>query len=95
MKKNINGVVYDTKDSRNLGGYRHGSGEYHIAEELYVTKSGRFFMYCRGGPMTPYNSYRQGKLYPGRRILMVTRVQAQEWAEHTLSPNQYIELFAS
>jgi hypothetical protein len=56
MKVTINGKTYSTYDAQCLG-YRHiGDFGHHdgFEEQLYAAEDGRHFLYCIGGPESPY-----------------------------------------
>ena len=58
MKKIINGKKYDTETATKIGEYSNGystSDFHYIDETLYRKKTGEFFLYGEGGPMTRYS----------------------------------------
>ena len=56
MKRTIKGVVCDTNVAKKLG-FKH-VGEFGapegFEEQLFLTKSGQYFLYGVGGPESPY-----------------------------------------
>ena len=57
MKKIINGKKYDTDTAQELASWDNGGGwrDFHHCEEtLYRKKTGEFFLFGEGGPMTKY-----------------------------------------
>lgn len=97
MKKIINNKVYDTDTAKELGSwsnmadYRNFS---QFSETLYCKKTGEFFLYGEGGPMTQYavaegqNSWRGGS-----RIMPMSFQEARAWAEKHLDGDEYEAIF--
>ena len=55
MKKIINGKLYDTETAKLIGRSYHGEGPRdfrHYSEELYRKRTGEYFLYGEGGPMS-------------------------------------------
>lgn len=99
MKKIINGKVYDTStaklcaDTSNGGSYRDFS---HWSEELYRKKTGEYFLYGEGGPMTKYaKSCGQNEWSGGEEIIPLSYEAAQKWAEKHLDGDKYEEIFGA
>lgn len=97
MKKIISGKVYDTDTAKELGSFRSpgGPGDFsHYEETLYRKKTGEFFLYGIGGPMSRYakadglNSWSGGD-----RIMPMSFAEAREWAETNLDAEDYEEIF--
>lgn len=96
MKKIINGKLYDTDKARYLGGdsYSNSRDFHHWTEELYVKRTGEYFLYGEGGPMTKYaESTGQNTWSGGEKIMPVSMEAAREWAEEHLSADRYAEIF--
>ena len=57
MKKIINGKRYDTETANLCGNTSYSyRGDFHFwREELYQKRTGEFFLYGEGGPMTKYS----------------------------------------
>ena len=96
MKKYINGRVYDTSTAKKCGeidrGYRSSYDWYH--EELYLKKTGEFFLWGEGHAASKYCTYCQGGgSDPGENIIPITYDVAKEWAEKHLEPDKYDEIF--
>ena len=97
MKKIINGKVYDTETAKRLAfatatcsctdfGYWE--------EELYRKKTGEYFLYGEGGPMTKYARVIDTNNWAGGwEIVPMTYKMAQEWAEEHLEAEEFIKLF--
>lgn len=96
MKKVIQGVLCDTKTAKCLGkasylGYRDFA---HWSEELYRTKSGKYFLYGEGGPASRYAvTIGQNEWSGGEKIQLLSRETAMEWAEEYLDGDEYIAAF--
>lgn len=97
MKKIINGKVYDTDTAKELGCYSNGGGWRdfsHYEETLYRKKTGEYFLYGEGGPMTRYaEAQGQNQWSGGSRIMPMTYDEAAKWAEENLTAEEYEEIF--
>lgn len=97
MKKVINGAMYDTNTAKKLGewtnGERYGDFSY-MAESLYRTKAGRYFIYGTGGANSKYAvSAGNNSWSGGSRIEPISREVAMKWAEEHLDGDEYEEIF--
>ena len=96
MKKIINGKRYNTDTATLIGSTGHGyPGDFEYwAEELYLKKTGEFFLYGEGGPMSKY-SRRIGdnEWSGGEEIRPLSLKEAQEWAEEHLNAEEYEQVF--
>jgi len=97
MKKIIHGRVYDTSTASELathsspGSWRDFS---HWEETLYRKKTGEFFLYGEGGPMTRYaESTGTNSWSGGERIMPLSYAEAQEWSEKYLDGDDYESIF--
>jgi hypothetical protein len=97
MKKIIKNKAYDTETAKELGSWSNMAdyGNFsQFSETLYRKKTGEFFLYGKGGPMTKYavaegsNSWRGGS-----RIMPLSFQEAREWAEEHLSGEEYEAIF--
>ena len=97
MKKIINGRVYDTEKAKELGTYaNYGSWRdfSHLEETLYRKKTGEYFLFGEGGPMTRYaEAEGQNGWSGGKRIMPMTYDEAREWAEEHLEADEYEAIF--
>jgi hypothetical protein len=96
MKKIINGKRYDTETATLIGSARYGypSDFEYWAEDLYRKKTGEFFLYGEGGPMSRYSrSTGQNEWSGGKEIRPLSLKEAQEWAEKYLDADKYEEVF--
>lgn len=97
MKKIINGKLYNTETAKELGGWaNYGSWRdfQHIEETLYRKKTGEYFLFGEGGPVTKYaEAEGQNSWTGGRRIMPMTYDEAREWAEKHLEADEYEAIF--
>ena len=97
MKKIINGKVYNTETAKYLAIYKsYGSWRdfNHIEETLYQKKTGEFFLHGEGGPATKYaETVGQNEWGYGERIMPMTYMEAQKWAETHLEADEYEKIF--
>lgn len=93
MKKVIGGALYNTDTARNIGEWWNGlsrSDFSHCSEELFQTKSGKYFLYGEGGPMSKYaRSDGDNSWSGGEHIEPLTPQAAREWAEKHLEVGKY------
>lgn len=97
MKKIINGKVYDTEKAKQVASYSN-AGSWrdfqHYEETLYLKKTGEYFLFGEGGPMTRYaRSEGQNSWTGGERIEPLTYAAAKEWAEEHLDGDEYEAIF--
>lgn len=96
MKKIINGKVYDTEAARKLGSdsYSNDGDFHHWYEALYQKRTGEFFLYGEGGPLTRYAvTIGENSWSGGEKIMPLSFASAREWAEEHLSADGYGEIF--
>lgn len=97
MKRIINGKLYDTDTAKELGVDSYGQGSrdfHHWSETLYQKRTGEFFIYGEGGPMTKYAvSCGQNQWSGGEKIIPLTYQAAQKWAEEHLDADEYQQIF--
>jgi len=97
MKKIINNRVYDTATAQKVGFWQNMADIRNFnqfEETLYRKKTGEFFLYGEGGPMTKYaRTIGANEWSGGERIMPLTYQQAQEWAEEHLSGDKYEAIF--
>lgn len=97
MKKIIKGKVYDTATAKELGIYSNGlSGRdfNYICEILYKKRTGEFFLYGEGGPMTKYAiSCGTNTWSGGEQIIPLNYEAARNWAEKNLEVDEYEKIF--
>ena len=98
MKKVIQGVLCDTATAKFLGEASYlGVRDFaHWSEELYRTKSGKFFLYGEGGPASRYAvTIGQNEWSGGEKIQLLSRETAMKWAEEYLDGDEYIAAFGN
>jgi len=96
MKKIINGKLYDTSTATLISSaeYSYPGDFSHWREELYRKKTGEFFLYGKGGPMSKYSrKIGQNEWSGGEKIHPLTLREAQEWAEEHLDAEEYEQVF--
>ena len=96
MKKIIQGVLCDTSTAKFLGeaSYLSDRDFAHWSEELYRTKSGKYFLYGEGGPASRYAvTVGQNEWSGGEKIQLLSRETAMKWAEEYLDGDEYIAAF--
>jgi hypothetical protein len=72
MRKEIEGVVYDTQNAviDKKFTYRPQGDPSRYEETLYVTDDGRHFIYCNGGAASRY---------PDEKIVPIRREDVRRW----------------
>ncbi|WP_245191097.1 hypothetical protein [Anaerococcus rubeinfantis] len=97
MNKVINGKRYDTEKAELIGewtnGHRYGEFQYEC-EELYKKKTGEFFLYGSGGPMSSYAVPSGNNNWTGSsKITPISIDEAKNWVERNLDADDYEKLF--
>lgn len=97
MKKYINGKKYDTETAQKVGHWDNNRSYRDFSwmeENLYRKKTGEFFLYGEGGPMTGYaESAGDNSWGSGSSIRPLTFDEAREWAEEKLTGDEYEAIF--
>ena len=96
MKKIINGKKYDTDTAKLVGEYNNGrrwTDFSYLSEKLFLKKTGEFFLFGEGGPMTQYAEWSHGLCCDGSRIMPMTYDDAQQWAEEHFDGDEYEKIF--
>lgn len=96
MKKIINGKKYNTATAKELytmsSGARSDFG--HVSETLYIKKTGEYFLYGEGGPMSRYaQSAGQNCWTGGEAITPITEAEARKWGEKHMDGDEYEAVF--
>lgn len=93
MKKIINGKLYDTDTAKEIGSRFHGEGVRdfrHYSETLYRKRTGEYFMYGEGGPMSRYaETIGQNQWSGGEKIIPLDYKAATKWAEENMDADDY------
>jgi len=99
MKKIINGKRYDTSKAKEIAtAYSVApANDFNYWEEtLYQKRTGEFFLYGYGGPMTNYAVSSGNNSWGwGSKIAPLTVDAAREWAEKKLEADEYEEIFGA
>ena len=96
MKKIIKGKKYNTDTAKLMGTYTNGrsySDLEFMMRELYKKRTGEFFLYNTGGPMSVMAVYDGNSISGSEDIIPVTEEEAKEWAEKWLSADKYENIF--
>ena len=97
MKKIINGKLYDTETAKEIGSKCHGEGYRdfrYYSEVLYLKRTGEFFLYGVGGPMSRYAvSAGQNQWSGGEKITPLSYDNAKRWAEENMYADDYMAAF--
>lgn len=97
MKKIINGKLYDTETAKEIAERSHGEGPrdfHYYSETLYKKRTGEYFLYGYGGPMSRYaRTVGQNQWSGGERIEPLSYDSAREWAEKNMDADDYMAEF--
>jgi hypothetical protein len=98
MKKIINGKVYDTETAQEVGTWSNNLSNRRdfgwCSETLYRKKTGEFFLFGEGGPMSRYaESCGNNTWSSGAAITPLTYPAAMQWAEEHLTADEYEQIF--
>ena len=93
MKKIINGKLYDTDTAKEIGSRFRGESvrDFHYSfEQLYKKRTGEYFLYGEGGPMSKYaETVGQNQWTGGKKIIPLDYKAATEWAEKNMDADDY------
>ena len=96
MKKIINNKRYDTETAKLVGytSYSYPGDFTWWTEHLYHKRTGEFFLYGVGGPMSKY-ARRIGpdEWTGGEEIRPLSLKEAREWAEKNIEAEEYEQIF--
>lgn len=91
MKKILGGKKYNTETAHCVGAYWNGGA---CSETLYRKRTGEFFLYGEGGPMSKYGvAYGNNEWGYGEEIRPLTVDEAKAWAEEHLDADEYEAVF--
>lgn len=96
MKKIINGKRYDTDTAKFIGHAErsHPRDLDYWAEDLYLKRTGEFFIHGEGGARSRYGRQTSQNWWSGgEKIRPLSLKEAQEWAEKYLDGDKYEEIF--
>lgn len=90
MKKINFGSVYDTETSKKLAKWEGDKTE----ETLYITKSGKYFLYTEDNTIFKLNIQKDGKGWlRGIDIIPLNLDQAKQWGKERLTNEEYSSIF--
>lgn len=96
MKSIIEGRLYNTETATRVACYSNGRTGHdfrRIDEELYIKKTGEWFLERYGGPLTEYAEV-EGNNRSGRTVIIpFTEDEAKDWLAKYDYVDQYIEYF--
>lgn len=96
MKKIIAGSLFNTETARLVGSWDngiYGNDFRNCSEDLYQTRSGKYFIHGEGGPMSTYAEHHGNNTSGSEQIRELTADEAREWAEKNLAADEYIKEF--
>lgn len=96
MNKVINGKRYDTDRAKMLAERTYSDpGDFrYLREVLYVKRTGEFFLFGEGGPMSKYREWINDHSWTGgEAIKPMTEQEARAWAEQYLDGDEYEKIF--
>ena len=95
MKKILGGKKYDTEPARAVGTSGDGGGGFAAGPDTPDAKrTGEFFLYGEGGPMSKYGvAYGDNEWGYGEEIRPLTVEKAKAWAEEHLDADEYEAVF--
>ncbi len=100
MNKTINNKRYDTDTAKYIadtGSLEQGIGPSDFnfwSETLYQKRTGEFFLYGEGGPLSKYSQpYENNGSQSGAKIIPLTIDQAKQWAEKAMDADDYEKAF--
>lgn len=96
MKKIINNKMYNTETATMVASYNNGcsmSDFCHFSEELYLKKTGEFFLCGSGGAMSKYARPFDNGWSGSSQIIPMTENAAKEWVMDRCDTDTYINLF--
>lgn len=96
MKRIINGKMYNTETATCVAHYSngYGTGDFNnIDEDIYIKKTGEWFLDGSGGAMTVYAEAEGDGWYGGRQIIPFTDDEAKDWLSEHKCVDEYIKYF--
>ena len=95
-RKIINGKMYNTETATEVAynGFSYPSDFHYFEETLYQKKTGEFFIYGEGGPLSHYRvAVDTGGWTGGEDFRPISIEEAKTFVEKHASVDTYIELF--
>ena len=96
MEKIIKGRKYNTDTATSICTYDNGlpNGDFnYISEELFVKRTGEYFLYCIGGAKTKYAKSDGDMICAGSTIIPISDEQAKKFVENYSTSDVYEEYF--
>lgn len=96
MRKIINGKLYDSDTAKSIGSdsYSNPRDFNYWCEVLYQKRTGEFFLFGEGGPMSRYSrSMGDNSWSGGEQIIPLSYDKARKWAEEHLTVDEYEAAF--
>ena len=92
MKKIIRGKKYDTETAELVGEYQYSYP--NCREELYRKRTGEFFLYGTGWPLSKYREATGQNEWSGSEVIApLDLVDAKDWVEENCDTDTYEKLF--
>ena len=98
MRRSINGKLYNTATARKLGFWADESqqGFRCYEETLYVTRTGNYFIYSIGGPLSRYaQNLGESRWVREGNIVPISWEDAQRWGKDRLSNAEFFSVFGT
>lgn len=98
MYKVINGKRYNTETAEKVGDWWNGLSVRdfnHCSEELYRKRSGEFFLYGEGGPLSSYAVSHGNETSGSEQIRPLSLDEAKRWVENRLDGEDYDRIFGA
>lgn len=96
MKKIIRGKKYDTDTAKKVADITNGypvNDFHYFSEELYLKKSGEFFLHGEGGALSKYSGRDGDMMCYGEKIVPLSLEEAAAWCEKHTDVEVYEGLF--
>ena len=96
MKFILHNKLYNTDTAKKVAEIDNGyftDDMRYFSHTLYLKKTGEYFLFTYGAPMTGFAETKGDRKTYGYRITPFTEELAQKWAMNELDAEQYIELF--
>ncbi len=96
MEKIIKGRKYNTDTATSICTYDNGlpNGDFnYISEELFVKRTGEYFLHCIGGAKTKYAKSDGDMICAGSIIIPISDEQAKKFVENYSTSDVYEEYF--
>lgn len=96
MKRIIEGKMYNTETATCVASCNKGYGGWDfqaVHEEIYIKKTGEWFLYGFGGAMTEYAEEDGNSWTRGEKIIPFTKDEAKEWLAENNRVDEYIKYF--